>query len=158
MKVFSQGHKHLFIYQSKGNKSRNFLKPIHHKVPQIIKRKQNQKETKSHGSPYDFTINHKGTISHSSPCESTINHKETISHGAHDFHISQCTMIKLWNPTIQLTPWNNYLSNCVITSSYTSNYKTIIWFAHKISQIKKLFYHIFYLQSFINACNCLICL
>jgi hypothetical protein len=64
VKVFSQGHKHLLIYQPKGNKSRNFLKPIHHKVPQIIKRKQNHKETKSHGSPYDFIINHKGTISH----------------------------------------------------------------------------------------------
>jgi hypothetical protein len=44
------------------------------------------------------------------------NHKEIISHGAHD--ISQCTMTKLWNPTIQLTPLNNYLSNCVVTSSY----------------------------------------
>jgi hypothetical protein len=44
------------------------------------------------------------------------NHKKIISHGAHD--ISQCTMTKLWNPTIQLTPLNNYLSNCVITSSY----------------------------------------
>ncbi len=53
-------------------------------VPQIIKRKQNHKETKSHGSP----------------CDSTINHKETTSHGAHD--ISQCTMTKLWNPTPNL--------------------------------------------------------
>jgi hypothetical protein len=26
--------------------------------------------------------------------------------------------IKLWNPIIKLTPLNNYLSNCVITSSY----------------------------------------
>jgi len=57
----------------------------------------NQKETKSHGSPCDSTINHKEIISHGSPCDSTINHKETISHGAHD--ISQCTMTKLWNPT-----------------------------------------------------------
>jgi hypothetical protein len=70
-------------------------------VLQIIKRKQNHKETISHGSP----------------CDSTINHKETISHGAHD--ISQCTM------TTQLTPLNNYLSNCVITSSYTPSYSTI---------------------------------
>jgi hypothetical protein len=31
---------------------------------------------------------------------------------------SQCTMTKLWNPTTQLTPLNNYLNNCVITSSY----------------------------------------
>jgi len=80
----------------------------------------NQKETKSHGSPCDSIINHKETISHGSPCDSIINHKETISHGAHD--ISQCIMTKLWNPTTQLTPLNNYLSNCVITSSYTSSY------------------------------------
>jgi hypothetical protein len=31
-------------------------------------------------------------------------------------------MTKLWNPTTQLTPLNNY----VITSSYTSSYKGII--------------------------------
>ncbi len=37
----------------------------------------NQKETKSHGSPWDATINHKGTISHSSPWDFTINHKGT---------------------------------------------------------------------------------
>jgi hypothetical protein len=122
VKVFFKGHKHLHIYQPKGNKSRNFLKPIHHKVPQIIKRKQNHKETISHGSPCDSTINHKETISHGSPCDSTMNHKETISHGAHDFHISHCTMIKLWNPTIQLTPLNNYLSNYVITSSYRNTF------------------------------------
>jgi len=67
-------------------------------VPQIIKRKQN------HMVPMWF------------PCDSTINHKEILSHGAHD--ISQCTMTKLWNPTTQLTPLNNYISNCVITSSY----------------------------------------
>jgi hypothetical protein len=88
-------------------------------VPQIIKRKQNHKETKSHGSPCESTINlkeskshgspcestinHKETKSHGSPCESTINHKETMSHGAHD--ISQCTM------TTQLISLNNYLSN-----------------------------------------------
>ncbi len=99
-------------------------------VPQIIKRKQNHKATISHGSPCDSTINHKATISHGSPCESTINHKATISHGspcestinhkatishvAHD--ISPCTM------TTQLTPLNNYLSNCIITSSYTPSY------------------------------------
>jgi len=76
----------------------------------------NHKETLSHGSPCDSTINHKETLSHGSPCDSTINHKETISHGAHD--INQCTMTKLWTPTTQLTPLNNYLSNCVITSSY----------------------------------------
>jgi hypothetical protein len=28
-------------------------------------------------------------------------------------------MIKLWNLTTQLTPLNNYLNNCVISSSYT---------------------------------------
>jgi hypothetical protein len=32
--------------------------------------------------------------------------------------------IKLWNPITKLTPLNNYLSNCVITSSYTLSYKT----------------------------------
>ncbi len=74
----------------------------------------NQKETKSQGSPCDSKINHKETISHGSPCDFIINHKETISHGAHD--ISQYTI------TIQLTPLNNYLSNCVITSSYTPSY------------------------------------
>jgi hypothetical protein len=31
-------------------------------------------------------------------------------------------MTKLWNPTTQLTPLNNYLNNCVITSSYTLSY------------------------------------
>jgi len=60
----------------------------------------NHKETTSHGSPCDSTINHKETTSHGSQCDSTINHKETTSHGAHD--ISQCTMIKLWNPTPNL--------------------------------------------------------
>jgi hypothetical protein len=84
----------------------------------------NQKEKKSHGSPCDFTINHKETISHGSLCDCTINHKKTISHGAHD--ISQCTMTKLWNPIIQLTPLNNYLNNCVITSSYTSKCSYIV--------------------------------
>jgi hypothetical protein len=74
----------------------------------------NQKETKSQGNIITWCT-----------CDSTINHKETISHGAHDFHISQCTMTKLWNPITQLTPLNNYLSNCVITSSYTS---TLWWF------------------------------
>ncbi len=28
-------------------------------------------------------------------------------------------MTKLWNPTTQLIPLNNYPSNCVITSSYS---------------------------------------
>jgi len=27
-------------------------------------------------------------------------------------------MTKLWNPTTQLTPLNNYLNNCVIATSY----------------------------------------
>jgi hypothetical protein len=92
----------------------------------------NQKETKSHGSPCDFTINHKETTSHDSPCDFTINHKETTSHDSpcdftinhkettsHDFpcdftinhkettshaahDISQCIMTKLWNPTFNL--------------------------------------------------------
>ncbi len=31
-------------------------------------------------------------------------------------------MTKLWNPTTQLTPLNNYLSNCIITINYTSSY------------------------------------
>ncbi len=44
-------------------------------------KEQNHKETKSHGSPCDFTINHKET-SHGSPCDFTINHKETTSHGS----------------------------------------------------------------------------
>ncbi len=35
-------------------------------VPQIIK-----KETKSHGSSCDSTINHKETTSHDSPCDCT---------------------------------------------------------------------------------------
>jgi hypothetical protein len=39
---------------------------------------------------------------------------------------SQCTMTK-WNPIIKLTPLNNYLSNCVITSSYTSNYMNTVY-------------------------------
>jgi hypothetical protein len=52
----------------------------------------NQKETKSHGSPCDFTINHKKTTSHGSPCDFTINHKKTTSHGALD--MGQCTMTK----------------------------------------------------------------
>jgi len=34
-------------------------------------------------------------------------------------------MTKLWNPITQLTPLDNYLSNCVITSSYTSSYRHI---------------------------------
>jgi hypothetical protein len=38
-----------------------------------------------------------------------------MSHGAHD--ISQCNM------TTQLTSFNNYLSNKIITSSYTPSYK-----------------------------------
>jgi hypothetical protein len=59
----------------------------------------NHKKTTSHGSPCDSTIYHK-KISHGSPCDSTINHKQTTSHDAHD--ISQCTMIKLWNPTLNL--------------------------------------------------------
>jgi len=86
----------------------------------LTKRKLIKKLPKTyppHGSPN----NQKETKSHGSPCDFTINHKETISHGAHD--ISQCTMTKLWNPTTQLTPLNNYLSNCVITSSYTSSYR-----------------------------------
>jgi hypothetical protein len=88
-------------------------------VPQIIKRKQNHKKIMSHGSPCDSTINHKETMSHDSSCDSTINHKETISHGSprdsifnhketmsHGAHnISQCSK------TIQLTSFNNYLSN-----------------------------------------------
>jgi hypothetical protein len=61
----------------------------------------NHKETTSHGSPCDSTMNHKETISHGSPCDSTMNHKKTTSHGAHD--ISQCTMTKLWNPTPNLS-------------------------------------------------------
>ncbi len=74
----------------------------------------NHKETTSHGSSCDSTINHKKTTSHGSSCDSTINHKKTtshgsscdstishvISHGAHD--ISQCTMTKLWNLTLNL--------------------------------------------------------
>jgi hypothetical protein len=68
----------------------------------------NHKKTPSHGSPSDSTINHKKTTSHGSPSDSTINHKKTTSHGAHD--ISQCIM----KSYIQLTPSNNYLSNCVI--------------------------------------------
>jgi len=60
----------------------------------------NQKETKSHGSPCDSTINQKETRSHGSPCDFTINDKETTLHGAHD--ISQCTMTKLWNFTPNL--------------------------------------------------------
>ncbi len=74
-----------------------------------------------HGSPN----NQKETKSQGSPCDSTINHKETISHGAHD--INQCTM------TIQLTPLNNYLSNCIFTSNYTPSYTLIdvwIWYGH----------------------------
>ncbi len=51
-------------------------------VPQIIKKKQNHKITKSQGSLCESTINHKETISQGSLCESTINHKETISHGS----------------------------------------------------------------------------
>jgi hypothetical protein len=42
----------------------------------------NQKETKSHGSPCDSTINHKKTPSQGSPCDSTINHKKITSHGS----------------------------------------------------------------------------
>jgi hypothetical protein len=38
---------------------------------------------------------------------------------------SQCTMTK-WNPIIKLTLLNNYLNNCVITSSYTSSYRVSI--------------------------------
>jgi hypothetical protein len=60
----------------------------------------NHKETTSHGSPRDSIINHIKTTSHSSPWDSTINHKKTISHGAND--ISQCTMTKLWNLTLNL--------------------------------------------------------
>jgi hypothetical protein len=44
----------------------------------------NQKETKSHGSPCDPTINHKETKSHGSPCDPTFDHKEQMSHGAYD--------------------------------------------------------------------------
>jgi hypothetical protein len=33
--------------------------------------------------------------------------------------------IKLWNPITKYTPLNNYLSNCVITWSYTSNYRGV---------------------------------
>ncbi len=36
-------------------------------VPQIIKKKQNHKETISHGSICDSIINHKETISHANP-------------------------------------------------------------------------------------------
>jgi len=66
----------------------------------------NQKETNQetsktyppHVSPNNQKEqNHKETKSHGSPCDYTINHKETTSHGAHD--ISLCTMTKLWNPT-----------------------------------------------------------
>ncbi len=67
----------------------------------------------AHGSPN----NQKETKSQGSPCDSIINHKEIISHGTHD--INQCTM------TTQLTPLNNYLNNCVITSSYTPSYSSI---------------------------------
>jgi len=84
-------------------------------VPQIIKRKQNHKETESHGFPCDSTINHKETISHGSPCDSTTNHNETISHGAHD--INQCTMTKLWNPTTPLTPLNQVTQQ--VTTTFT---------------------------------------
>jgi len=109
----SQGHKH-------------FLK-LHKKLPKTYpphNSPNNQKKTKSHVSPRDFTINHKEqhhmvspcdstinhkqTTSHGSPCDSIINHKQTTSHGAYD--ISQCIM----ESYIQLTPLNNYLSNCVI--------------------------------------------
>jgi hypothetical protein len=75
MKVFLKvTNTSLYINQKETNQE-NFLKLIHHMVPQIIKRKQNYKETKSHGSPCDFTINHKEIISHGSPCDFTINHK-----------------------------------------------------------------------------------
>ncbi len=49
--------------------------------------------------PHGFPNNQKETKSHDSPCDSTINHKKT-SHGAHD--MSQCTMTKLWNLTPNL--------------------------------------------------------
>jgi hypothetical protein len=88
----------------------------------LTKRKQIKKIPKVY-SPQGYSNNQKETKSHGSPYDSTINHKETISHGTHDFHISQCTMTKLWNITIQLTSLNNYLSNCLITSNYTSSYK-----------------------------------
>ncbi len=67
VKVFLKVTNTSLYTNQKEKKSRNFLKLIHHKVPQKIKKKQNRKETKSYGSPRD----------------STINHKETISHGAH---------------------------------------------------------------------------
>ncbi len=56
------------------------FKPITQIFMKVI---ENHKETKSHGSPCDFTINHKETMSHGSPCDFTINHKETLSHGSH---------------------------------------------------------------------------
>ncbi len=48
-------------------------------------------------------------------------------------------MIKLWNPITQLTPLNNYLSNYVTISSYTSSYitpKLIMDFVLKITYPK----------------------
>jgi hypothetical protein len=53
-------------------------KKQHHTVPQIIKRKKITRKQKSHGSPWDSTINHKETTSHGSPNnQKEKNHKET---------------------------------------------------------------------------------
>jgi len=65
----------------------------------LTKRKLIKKPLKIYPS-HGFSNNQKETKSHGSPCDSTINHKETTSHDAHD--ISQCSMTKLWNPTPNL--------------------------------------------------------
>jgi hypothetical protein len=79
----------------------------------LTKRKLVKKLPKAY-PPHGFPNNQKETISHGSPCDCTINHKATISLSAHN--INPCTM------TTQLTPLNNYLSNCIITSNYTPSY------------------------------------
>jgi hypothetical protein len=60
----------------------------------------NQKKTKSHGSPCDSTINHKEQHHMVSPCDSTINHKKqhhmvspcdsTINHKEQHHMVSPC--------------------------------------------------------------------
>jgi hypothetical protein len=99
----------------------------------LIKRKQIKKLPKNH-PPHGSSNNQKETKSHGSPCDSTINHKETISHGSHVIPqlitrkqnhmvphvISHLITRKQCHMTTQLTSFNNYLSN---SSSYTPSYR-----------------------------------
>jgi len=74
---------------------------------------------------------------------------------------SQYTMTKLWNPTTQLTPLNNYLNNCVIATSYKPIVKKIelwelIWTCKKVWSSKVYYKYTYTPQNiYMGLCECI---